>query len=570
MEPGKPMASHSKSRYIESSLWRNLGEGEINHLSGSEEDDDERTGGHGVAGAPDLLTGAFMGSGAPGSLLVYHPSPANAVVLWEAHRDNVEPLCKVLHIPSIAKMVEKVVQKPDAASKVDECTLFAIYHFAVFSMAENECQTLLEEPRTTLLGRYHFAARQALVNAAFLRTTDLSVLQALVLFLMSCRHSYDPHTLWILTGVAMRIAQRIGLHRNGEKVGLRPFEVQMRRRLFYQLISLDGHASQVSGTGYSVVPNAWDTLPPLNVNDDQLWPSMTESPREQGQATDMIFCLSRSYVGRFLAMAGKSDHGPSSLNLQGLEEAEAAVKRAENKLEEKYIRYCDVVNPLHFLAVGMARAGIAYMRLRIRLVKVKDNTATDLERKEMLQLAQRIIDTDTTANSHVGLSRYAWYMRPFFLWGTWDSLIFILTTLWKRPNLLSSVEADALWSKVAEVYRNHDEVLKSKRTLHIAFRRLTLRAWVSNPPSDSVPEPDFIASLHLENKASDKTYAGPEAVRDEGGVAFQDTTSKAGLEYSNEAITFMDSTSNMSHWMDDSFDIEAADWVFWDQLTQAG
>jgi hypothetical protein len=131
-----------------------------------------------------------------------------------------------------------------------------------------------------MMQRYHFATRQALVNAYFLKTTEMSVLQSLVLFLLPCRYFYDSHTYWILTGVAVRIAQRMGIHRDGDKLGLSPLDVQMRRLLFYQLLPLDGNASVLSGTGISVMPDAWDTQPPLNIDDDQIWPGMTETPQE--------------------------------------------------------------------------------------------------------------------------------------------------------------------------------------------------------------------------------------------------------------------------------------------------
>src|SRR5687767_5022258 len=104
--------------------------------------DDEEEGDQEVAGviggfASDPLTGAFMGS--QQDLLQYHPTHTEAMALCETHIENVEPLCKILHIPSVVKMVEMVSQQPAMASKIDECLLFAIYHFAVFSMTDEEC-----------------------------------------------------------------------------------------------------------------------------------------------------------------------------------------------------------------------------------------------------------------------------------------------------------------------------------------------------------------------------------------------------------------------------------------------
>ena len=380
---GKLLAGQGKSRYINGNLWRNLRDDAMQRMSDDEEEDQVVSGVTGCF-ASDPVTGAFMGS--QQSLLQYHPTHAEAIMLWKTHIENVEPICKVLHIPSTFKMVEMASQQPAMASKADECLLFAIYHFAVFSITQEECAKKFGQSRATLMQRYHFATRQALVNASFLKTTEMSIIQALVLFLLPCRHFYDPHTYWILTGVAIRIAQRMGLHRDGEKLGLPPFDVQMRRPLFYQLIPLDSIASQMSGTGIAIMPDTWDTQQTLNINDDQIWPGMTETPEEQKGATEMIFCLVRSCIGKFFAKAGRSMHGANSWQFKDYNEVEQVISKAENEVE-KYIRYCDIVNPLHFLTVGLARSAITAMRLRVWLPKVRNQTVTDAERRELFQLS---------------------------------------------------------------------------------------------------------------------------------------------------------------------------------------
>lgn len=129
---GKLLASQGKSRYISSNLWQNLGEDEMHEMSEDEDDDQPLV-------SADPLTGAFMGYQM--NLHQYHPTHAEALILWKAHTESVEPLCKILHIPSTSEMVQRVTQHPEMASKTEECLLFAIYHFAVFSMTNEECDT---------------------------------------------------------------------------------------------------------------------------------------------------------------------------------------------------------------------------------------------------------------------------------------------------------------------------------------------------------------------------------------------------------------------------------------------
>ncbi|EME44920.1 hypothetical protein DOTSEDRAFT_87414 [Dothistroma septosporum NZE10] len=521
------IAGQGKSRYIGSHLWRNLNEDEMGPIDEDDEEEEERQrqySTHASFSAQDPLTGAFMG-GANRSLLQYHPTHQEAMVLWKTHVENVEPLCKVLHISSISTMVTTVSQQPVTASKSDECLLFAIYHFAIVSMTNEECQRRIGHSRAVLKQDYHYATRQALVNASWLKTTEMAVLQALVLFLLSCRYSYDPHTYWILTGVAVRITQRMGLHHDGEALGMSPFEVQMRRRLFYQVVPLDGVASQLSGTGVGILADTWDTKPPLNINDDQIWPGMTEQPTEQKGATEMIFCLTRACIGVAVAKSGKVLYGISNNDTDGsknMSQMEQLINTIESDVEEKYIRYCDIINPLHFLAVGLGRSAMVAMRLRIRLHKIRAGTATDSEKRDACHLAQKILDTDSAAHAHAGLHKFKWHTGAFFAWGSWDAFIYVLTCLQQRAGgiVLDRVESERAWEKVEGVYANHDELLKSGQALHVAAGRLAVKAWDARPQRHALAEPEFIARLRLRREESLRRRAEKERSRSEGvGIA---------------------------------------------------
>lgn len=98
-------------------------------------------------------------------------------------------------------------------------------------------------------------------------------------------------------------------------------------------------------------------------------------------------------------------HGAGSSQFKGYNEVEPVINEAERELEEKYIRYCDVVNPLHFLTIGLARSATTAMRIQIRLPKVRNQTVTDAERRELFQLSQKIIDTVTAVYAHTSLKQ---------------------------------------------------------------------------------------------------------------------------------------------------------------------
>ncbi|KAL5339210.1 fungal-specific transcription factor domain-containing protein [Aspergillus crustosus] len=530
---GKLLTGEGKSRYVESITWQNLEEDEIQEMS-DDEDESNPVSYHGIGLENfdlDPLSGALMNSHQ--DILDYHPKYEDAMVLWKAHIENVQPICRVLHIPSCTEMVESASRHPKSTSRADDCLLFAIYYTAAVSMTDGECTLKLGQPRSSLVSRYHFATRQALVNALFLKTTEMSVLQAFFLFLLACRTYYDSHTYWILTGIAVRIAQRMGLHRDGEKLGLPPFDAEMRRRLMIQLYPLDNRASQVCGTDITIMPETWDIQLPLNINDEQIWPGMTEKPVEQTGATDMMFCLSRACGGKTLARAGSSINGASPWGSNEYYEAELLITAAENEVEERFIRYCDIVNSLHFLVIGMARLRMTGLRLRIRLPKVRNQAASDMERVELFHLAQKNLDTDAAVHAHSGLSKYQWHLRSFLLWGIWDSLTFVLMTLWKRHDLLSLSESETAWKSVALTYEYHAELLESKKALHMAVGRLLLKAWDTHLLADGDAEPAFVVTLKLRQAPRISITSLPESI-----------------------------DSDLSR----PFDVAAENWMFWDQL----
>ena len=133
---GKLLSGDGKSRYIDGSLWLNVGEVNMREISEDEEDDQSAPVGIGSL-TEDPISSVLLGVSQ--NLVNYHPSHKDAMKLWAAHVQNVEPLCKVLHILTTARVAETVSQQPATVSKAHECLLFAIYHFAVFSMTDEDC-----------------------------------------------------------------------------------------------------------------------------------------------------------------------------------------------------------------------------------------------------------------------------------------------------------------------------------------------------------------------------------------------------------------------------------------------
>lgn len=132
------------------------------------------------AGSMLFGTGAYSDEG----LAELYPSPEHSFILWQAYQENVHLLCHMIHPPSFRKVVEEAAVDVRAVSRSNLALLFSIHVFAVASMSNAECEKRLQQPRAKLLSRLQTGTRQALIKAAFVRSSDLTTLTAFLNFLV--------------------------------------------------------------------------------------------------------------------------------------------------------------------------------------------------------------------------------------------------------------------------------------------------------------------------------------------------------------------------------------------------
>ncbi|KAK6391266.1 hypothetical protein LTR65_004726 [Meristemomyces frigidus] len=556
---GRLLAGRGKSRYLDSALWQNLVEEELNPSS-EEEDETENLQAAATSCALDPVSAAMFGSSSSAqSLVELHPIYEDALKLWEIFASRVEPITRTFHVASGLAIVKRAASNPSSVSKATECLLFATYHFAVVAMTEDECMEVTGRPRARLRSRFHDATRQALINAHFLRTTDTVVLQAYVLFLLAVRNSYDPHTFWILTGIATRIAQRIGLHRDGEQLGLKPFNVEMRRRLFWQLFPLDGMAAQLCGVRISVPYETWDTKKPLNVNDEDLYPDMVEPPIERQGATDMIFCLVRSQLNDFHhkthTYLGESwETG----DLTTIERVEAEIAELESDIESRFVRHCDFFEPLQCLTIAMAKSATSGARLRLRLPRGKAGGEMSVdEHRNLFRMAMKILDYKIAVRTNPALEIYSWHLQAL---NQWEPLIWVLNELRKGPTAVADYQGT--WTKIELIYACHPEFTTRKRALNVAVNKLTLKAYENraNAEGHSMAEPSFIADLRssLDKREGSRTQPMPPYNPWE--------PQSEELPMPIDPALAGDGDATITNATVDGFSPNGIDWMFWDQL----
>lgn len=420
---------------------------------------------------------------------------------------------KVVHVPTLQPAIQKAVSNIGAIPRSLEVLMFAIYGAAVMTLKDDDCKQAFSELRKTLLSRYISATEAALSRAKFMGTTNLVVLQALVLHLHSVRDIYEPRALWSLTGVAVRIAQGMGLERDGTFLGLPPFETEMRRRIWWLLKTHDFRTAELCGLAKfrDLDMGAESTKWPTNVNDDKLFPGMPSLPAESRTLTDMAFVAMRYELTNFAAarVASFRQQGkdPSQWNLHATGSDRAKVDEAfrelEAILETKYIRYCDPSQPLHLMTMLMARSAMNIVRFLThhprRWASIEQTPVS--ERQWVWEICIKLLEQHNMLQSNPQLKQFSWNAAHNL---QWHAFIHVLDTLRASPLL---VDAEKAWQLIGKTYENNpDMVFDTKKPTHVAVGNLCLKAYSArettsqNTNMGRPPTPEFIVQLRQQRE----------------------------------------------------------------------
>lgn len=342
----------------------------------------------------------LFGSQPTENLNALHPSPVHIFRLWQTFLDNINPLTKIFHAPSVQQKVLDATADLENIPKNTEALMFGIYAAATSSMNNGECQKLFNKNKEEVLARFQSGARQALRAAGYLKSSDIVVLQAFTLYLVGLLYSsswlrwlthlklsslqmtIDPRSLFCLAGVAVRIAQRMGLSTDGTTYAIPPFEVEMRRRLWWQIVLIDVRVAEFSGAGTSILTYAWNTKLPSNINDSDLSPDMRDQPVERPGLTEMVFvrlrCEAAQLVQQSRAVTGN------------LTMRDGAIDEFEQRLEREYLCHCDPSIPLHLMSTMMARSALCKLRMglcRPHFMSDRTNRLSLVEKENLFQLS---------------------------------------------------------------------------------------------------------------------------------------------------------------------------------------
>ncbi|KAF2205672.1 hypothetical protein GQ43DRAFT_436806 [Delitschia confertaspora ATCC 74209] len=453
-----------------------------------------------------------------------------------------------------------VQRAPRPVNREFETLLFAVYYAAITS--------IIADPNGPYLGKdvdvHALAAafkrevslRLALLDdVELIRNGTLEILQASVLMLSVDPRSAIPRSQWIRLGCATRMAQGMGLHRDPAQYGLKPIEIEIRRRVWAQICLLDMRFAEELGCEPTILIGSYDTCLPLSISDDELTalemkgeslahgPSfsnrpgsisslglshqvLTESQQHHSPFSPMTLSLIRYEAARvsgklFLSTYLPKDSifhkaaPPSKSNSKKSERGGMICSLAEKSywvdlLEEKFqqvykVDSLDPTDQLQYFVTTLAHIHIMKARFVIKLQRWKDAVGTMdvIEReKETNKLFREAIDLTRSILTMIYDRRASeWYWYTKRLKEVYTSS-FVLFNLACGRNL-ESADVQAAWQAMDQLFfdpsdSSHRSPLGRLLALARARREQQQReSDADNPVSSTVTSASHIPQYHV-------------------------------------------------------------------------
>ncbi|KAI9740064.1 MAG: hypothetical protein M1818_004815 [Claussenomyces sp. TS43310] len=578
----KLITKNGSSRYFDNGLWSKLGD-EFHHPI--EEAVSESLDGSHVQ-TSDLYDDATEESGLVlGSIFfknetfasLHHPFHI-LQKLFDIYQDRVDPLMKLLHLPTFWSALKYAFENPQDMSKSLEAVIFSFYFATIISLEDDECHSLLGEQKPAMTARYRVAARQALINAGFLKSSSLMTLQAYAIFLTGIRGHHQSNSLYVLSGIAVRLARRMGLHRDGTMLGLSPFETELRRRLWWHIVHIDFRTSEFSGTKPSLDLFLGDTKKPLNIEDEDISPDMINPPPERIGITSNVLCLLRCDIADFLRRVtppSSNDIRWDSLTNSSITIAEKdkLINQMEDMLERKYLRYYDPSNPLHYLLSAVARSSVCKMKLFAHNPRqFAECRAKVPQRSRDIIFANgtKVLEYASLMHSNQSLRKFTWHLSTGYIS---DTLHYVLIEVRHRK---MGPEVDRAWQLVGAVFENYPQIFaEATDALYATLGNWTLRVWddlvAARQQVEALPEsatPEFIMAIRRSRRPTEETSSKQNGLTDFGRATGTSTgySEVQSPRHDGNLMTDFESADSYDFPNLLSYDLEPDEWVQWERL----
>jgi hypothetical protein len=390
-----------------------------------------------IGPGPDYIAPAssffFPGTNMSTSLMDYLPSKTVADQLIAQYYTAVHYVAKIVHRPTMeaqyALFWSSIASGSEPIPSL-QAILFAAMFSAAVSLTNEQAMQRLGTTKAALVDSLRSGTEMALSKANFLRTTKVDTMQAFVMYLIPLVRAEVSRAHSALVGTAIRLAECMGLHRDGSHYSMTPIEIHVRRMVWHQLCFLDQRTCEATGPRPQIRKEDYDTKLPANVNDlDFINPNSSTEDRPYWTDNTLFRiraeCMEiRRQVWFDIMALDKKKKTLTSVLVR--------VQKFRNSLESRYFPMLDEKNPLQVFARHVMALGVngLYIQVLHRYLFSTTTKMPDRLRQVLIEAGLSQMENAIALETTPSLAPWSWYKGAF---NQYHSALLLMVEVYAYP-----------------------------------------------------------------------------------------------------------------------------------------
>ncbi|KAI1382071.1 hypothetical protein F4677DRAFT_439875 [Hypoxylon crocopeplum] len=395
--------------------------------------------------------GFFFGQiGEPPSILQFLPYRAVADRLIKQYFVSVHPIAPCSHKPSLEAIYTTFWEEVNAGFEPRpsmQAVIFGVMFSGAISLDETTASPELGGyTKASWVASLKMGTETALSKANFLRTTKVETMQAFIVYMLPLCRAEVSRAHSVLVGAAVRMAECMGLHRDGEAYGLTPLETHVRRLIWHQLCFLDIRTCEAQGPKPVIRRDDYDTKLPINCNEDELTHAAT-APEPSDTWTTNTLPLIRFEINEVMRTVW-IDRRRLEARRTTLTAVLTKIETFRRRMTEKYDHLLDVTRPIQ----RYAKCVMYLLTYRLHVMVLHpyhSNTAIPMPpRLNQLLITSgiMIVELAIQLETNPNFQDWSWYLGAYF---QYQIALLLATEVYFRPQ---SRDAERIWSCLDYVF----------------------------------------------------------------------------------------------------------------------
>ncbi len=357
------------------------------------------------------------------------PMASQIPYLLEVYSERVHFVMGLPHMPSLKKTLQSRRNRQSDLSPGEEALMFSVFYAAICSLDEDEVTASFNSSRSELMLKYRKGLEQALAAADFLNNPTGTLVQAFVIFLGLARRDDSPRYTWMMVGLVVRMAHYLGIHHDGaSSKHLTPFQVELQRRVWWNICALDMRATEDQGTDLAAPHGSFSTKLPSNINEADIWPEMNEPPSErQGPTSTSLLrlCSKVSRTTQEMIAAGATATADEQVH---------RLTKLTEEVEREYFNLTDQHHDQAYLAAaGFVRIALSRLTILAFVPILCPSPSVSFSSElhiGLLVAAIDVLEHNHALNSDPSCHPWKWIYQTQ---QHWHAVVYLLIGICRRP-----------------------------------------------------------------------------------------------------------------------------------------